>query len=166
MTIRITRTRLIIAAALAVAAAAWFLADWLIVTDAKRVGRTLDALAHAVEQNDADAVAPLLDPSFRMGGMTAEEFVPWYARTLERVRVTRVSQYDRKITIDPRDRDLAVAEVLAIVVLERPEGESRINWRLEFRRRGKDEWKLASVRAWWPLNNVEIPLGAVNEWLR
>ncbi len=166
MYVRVTRARLVILAALLAAAGVYFLVDWLIVTDKERVERTLGELARAVEENDAAAVTSRLDASFRLGGMNADEFAAWYAGVLERLKVKRVGLYDCTVTLDDKDPDAASAAVMTILAMDRPPGDYRIDWRLEFRRRNKTEWKLAGVRAWQPLTGVEIPLRAADDWLR
>lgn len=166
MEIRITRTRLAVLVALVAAAGVYFLVDWLVVTDKERVERTLGELARAVEKNDPAALTPFLDSSFRLGGMNAEEFVEWYAGALGRMRVKRVSLYDCDVALDAKDPDAASATAMTTVVLDRPAGEYRVDWQLEFRRRGKTEWKLAGARARQPLTGIEIPLRAVSDWLR
>ncbi len=166
MQIQITRTHLVVLAALAAAAGVYFLVDWLVVTDKERVAGAVDGLGRAVETNDAGALAPLLDPSFRLRGMNAAEFAPWYAAVLDRLKVKRVSLYDCTVELDAKDPDAASATVRTTVVLERPAGEHRIDWQLEFRRRSPTEWKLAGARAWEPFTGIEIPLRTVNDLLR
>lgn len=161
MYVRLSRRGLVILAAAVAAAGIGLLVYWLVDTDVKRVKRTLDALARAVETNDVEAVTPFFDPSFRMAGMDTEEFRVWYGGVLLFVKVKQVSIYDREVTIDREDRDLAVATVQTFVAADRRPGEPRIDWRLELRRRG-DEWKVSSVRAFWPPPvNSEIPLRGI-----
>lgn len=166
MYVRITRSRLIILGIALAAAGAWLLVDWIVVTDKERVEQTLGDLARAVETNDPAALAPFLDPSFRLGGMDAETFQPWYEGVLAHLKVKRVSVYDSKVVLDDKNPDAATASVITYVILDRPAGEYRVDWQLAFHRRTPTEWKLARVRAWQPMTGAEIPLGAVNDWLR
>ena len=166
MEIRVTRRSVIIAAVVAAAVGGWFLVDWLIVTDRERAEQAVRDVARAVETNEAGALTPLLDPSFRLGRMDLAEFRTWYAGILRVPRVKRVSVREVKAEIDAHDPDLAVAKAGTVIVLERPAGESHLDWQLEFRRRGAREWKLAGVRAWWAVNGVEVQLDAAAEWLR
>lgn len=177
MEIRLTKRRLSVLGVLILGVGGYVLLDWLIVTDAERVEETLDRLEAAVETSDAEAVMPFLDDSFRLGGMNPEEFRAWYAELLKRMHVKNVSQYDRKVEIDKADRNVAYADVQTCIELDRPASEQRIDWRLEFRRRGEEgnpnpdasgletPWKLVVVRAYWPRNGQEIPLKTVPEMI-
>jgi|GEM_PF-3250329 uncharacterized protein YdiU (UPF0061 family) len=178
MEIRLTKPRFIVLAVLLLGVGLFFLLNGLIVTDTKRVKATLDQIQHAVESNDADAVLPFLDDSFRLAGMNREEFRAWYADLLKRMHVKQVSQYDRKVVFDKLDPDVASVELQTTIVLDKSVAEQRIDWLLGFRRRPvtdpagetssappKSVWKLVVVRAFWPMNHQEIPLGAIPEYL-
>jgi hypothetical protein len=178
MEIRLTKPRLIVLSVLLLGVGLFLLLNWLIVTDTRRVKATLDQLQHAVEANDANAIIPFLDDSFRLAGMDREQFRPWYADLLKRMHVKQVSQFDRKVVFDKSNPDLARVEVQTFIQLDKPVEEQRIDWRLDFRRsdvidpRGdlkstppKSVWKLVVVRASWPLNNQDIPLGSVPDYI-
>lgn len=165
MEIRLTLPRLIAIVVLVGGAGTCFLLDWLIITDAERVEMTLHELEKAVEKNDVDAVMPFLDDSFRMARMNKAEFHKWYGKLLEKMHVIGTSQYDTTVEIDEADPDRAIAVVLSIINLENPPGDHRIDWRLEFRRRGEVNWKLLGVRAFLPINRSEIPLGSAPEYI-
>jgi len=178
MEVRLTKSRLIVLAVLLLGVGTYFLLNWLIVTDTKRVKATLDRLQAAVEANDADAVVPFLDDSFRLAGMNREQFRTWYGDLLKRMHVKQVSQYDRKVVFDKTDPDVAHVEVQTFIQLDKPVEEQRIDWRLDFRRRAvtdprgdaasappKSVWKLVVVRAVWPANGQDIPLSSVPDYV-
>jgi hypothetical protein len=163
MYIRLTPVRVWILVALAVAAGAWFVVDRLVVTDRERVVMAMNSLEDGVEKNDVAAVMACLDPSVRIAGMDREEFASWYARALSLWQVKSIVQFDRNVKLDAHDPDMAVATVGTYIAMKEPPQEMRIDWRLEFRRRGPKEWKLSSARAYM-LNN-EVPLGAYGQGL-
>lgn len=165
MQIRITGLRLIILVVLVLGVGGYFLLDWLIVTDVERVDGIIEELARLVEKNDVASVMAYLDESFRMGQLDLEEFREWYTGTLEVVRAREVSLYETTVELDETDEDLARALVLTFVEMENPPGFHRIDWRLEFRRRGEHTWKVSNVRAFWPKDGREIPIQSVPEWL-
>ena len=157
MYIALTRRGVIVLAALAAASAAGFAVWALIDTDSKRIGRTIDAIEHAVEKGDSAGLRALMDPACRISGVEAEKFMPWYDAMRPAMRIKDVSQYDRTIKLDAPDH--ATVTVLTFIVAEALPGEQRVDWRLEFRRHGKEEWKLLSARAFMPPPvGLEIPL--------
>jgi hypothetical protein len=144
---------------------AYFLLDWLIVTDAERVETTTGKLALAVEKNDPEAYLPFLDDSFRLGKMDVEGFRAWLTGLLKLARVSRVSPYDMTVTMDETDPNRARVAALSIIIMERPAGEYRIDWELDFLRRGENDWRLCGVRAFWPRERLEIPLSSTRDYI-
>lgn len=161
MQIKLTRLRIVVLATLILAAGIYFLLDWLIVTDTEHVEMAVTELARAVEENDVEAIMPFLDDDFNMAGLNLRQFREWHKGILEVLHVKRVSEYETTVEIDGGDRDTARAEVLSFVEADRAGGAQRVDWRLEFRRRGEDEWKLRRVRAFRPRDGREIPLRTV-----
>ena len=166
MEIRLTRTRLIVLAALVAAGGVYLLIDWLVVTDRERVEQAVAGLARAVESGDPRAIEPYLADDFRPRGLKPEEFATWYAGFIAVFPVQKVSLYDCTVAMDKSDPDRAAATVMSIVVAKHPAGDFRLDWRLEFRRENKTEWKLELARAWLPLNGAEIDFRAAAQWAR
>ena len=165
MQIRLTPLRLLILSVLVLGVGGYVLLDWLTVTDVEHVEMMVDALARVAETNDVEAVMSHLDASFHMGRLDRETFRKWYVRTLTVLRVRKVSLYETTVEMDAADGDLAHAVVLSFVELENPPGLHRIDWRLDFRRRGEDVWKLSSLRAFRPKDGREIPLESIPSWM-
>ena len=138
------RTLLATAVVVIVAASAWVLVDWLVVTDTERIDGMLGEAAKAVERKDLDfMVEKCLNADFKFGRLDREGWREWAKDAMTRFEVRNFKKYSAEIKVKG---ETAHATMRTFVSGGRIPGDVRLDWEIELRKRDSEHWGMESVR--------------------
>lgn len=134
----LTKTQIIVIAAIAAAVVAYLVVDRFVVTEKKRVAAAVEQLRDSVARGDLRAFAACISPSYSDDSFTADQFLAMAAKFFQTHGAINVSLNDTRIAVNGSSAGARVAATIS----SQQGYWGRSQWQVDFQKERDGVWRV------------------------